>query len=181
MTTIERSVEQIKQFDIPVDSYIHAVQYINEQGYLDKSDYETRVRQLLGDNSIVFDDIKQARLYYLYTIQELVRNAADGDGITVDIVRKDIDTRFSAFVTQHKWALVDDQEIASQQREQKVDANGKPKPKKGAKKELAKKVWNENKDKGYTRKQFIDILVKEVGLTPAGASTYYSNLKAGRY
>jgi hypothetical protein len=60
----------------------------------------------------------------------------------------------------------------------KLDALGKPKRKKGAKKELAKKVYNEKiAGKQLTRKQAIAIIAEEVGMTPAGASTYYGNLK----
>ena len=46
---------------------------------------------------------------------------------------------------------------------------------------IAKKVYEDNKGKVTARKDWIALLVKEVGLTEAGASTYYANLKNGKY
>ena len=63
----------------------------------------------------------------------------------------------------------------------KLNADGTVAPKKGDKKVIAKKLYEDNKGKINTRKEWIALLVKEVGLTEAGASTYYHNLKAGKY
>lgn len=63
----------------------------------------------------------------------------------------------------------------------KLNPDGTVAPKKGDKKVIAKKVYEENKGKVNTRKEWIALLVKEVGLTEAGASTYYANLKSGKY
>lgn len=41
----------------------------------------------------------------------------------------------------------------------------------------AKEVFDKMTAEKYTRKEIIDAFVKEVGLTKAGASTYYQNLK----
>lgn len=168
------AVQMIEQFGIPTNNFVDAIRFVNDRDWLSKEEYEQRIEQITG-HKIALSDQKQARMYYLYLIQESVRSK-DND---VDTVINEVEQRVQHFNKEYGWALVSDEDHKSD--EEKVDASGNQKPKKGAKKELAKKVWNQNKDKGYTRKQFIDILVKEVGLTPAGASTYYSNLKAGRY
>lgn len=63
----------------------------------------------------------------------------------------------------------------------KLDAAGNVAPKKGDKKALAIDLWNKHKDKPKSRKEWIELLVAEVGLTAPGASTYYHNLKTGIY
>ena len=63
----------------------------------------------------------------------------------------------------------------------KLNSDGTVAPKKGDKKVIAKKLYEDNKDKVTARKDWIALLVKEVGLTEAGASTYYANLKNGKH
>lgn len=74
----------------------------------------------------------------------------------------------------------------------KLDAAGNVAPKKGDKQANAKKLWVDNQkndalfvtkdgERNPVRKLWIELLVKEVGLTTAGASTYYHNLKTGVY
>ena len=48
--------------------------------------------------------------------------------------------------------------------------------KKGWKAIKAKELYLKHR-KEYSRKQFIELFVKEVDMTPAGASTYHANLK----
>ena len=63
----------------------------------------------------------------------------------------------------------------------KVNSDGTKKPKKGSKKILAIQVYNEHKNDGMSRKEFIQLLVDKVGLTPAGASTYFHNLQSNTW
>jgi hypothetical protein len=46
-----------------------------------------------------------------------------------------------------------------------------------SKQDVAQRVYVANRTKGLSRQEWIALLVKEVELTPAGASTYLSNLK----
>lgn len=169
------ALETIQNYGIDTSYFTRAIQGLNDAGVLSKDVYEKRIGEIYGVDPLSFDDEKQARLYFLYTVQEFVRA---GEGADPVAIRAEVDRRVQYFNQNLAWALVSDED---ENGEQKTDASGNPKQKKGAKKELAKKVWEENKDKGLSRKDFIALLVKEVGLTSAGASTYYSNLKAGRY
>jgi hypothetical protein len=58
---------------------------------------------------------------------------------------------------------------------QKESGNVTEKP--PSKMEKAKEVYERMTLDGQSRKDIIAAFVKEVGLTPAGASTYYQNLK----
>jgi hypothetical protein len=63
--------------------------------------------------------------------------------------------------------------------EQPIVIGEAPKAKKGAKKSQAIALWTSRSNEDLTRKQWIELLVSEVGMTAAGASTYYSALKKG--
>lgn len=168
-------LQVIGDFGAPTDSFAQAVKFFNDNDCLTKEQYETGVTKIIGlDRKVEFPDIEQARIYFLYTVQETVR--AFGGQTIPDMaeVWETVQQRAQKFCTTNTWAF------AKKDVEPNVDANGNFKPKKGAKKDLALRVYSDNKDKDLTRKQWIELLVKEVGLTPAGASTYYANLKSGR-
>lgn len=90
-------------------------------------------------------------------------------------------TFLNALVRARRYIDTNSWVFATRKEEDEIGEDGKPVPKKGDKKVLAKKVYEENKHTTMTRKQWIALLVKEVGLSDAGASTYYANLKAGKY
>lgn len=94
----------------------------------------------------------------------------------------DIDLLYVSSVEQAKKYIESNPWVfAKLEAEEKFNNDGSPASKKGDKKLLAKEVYEANKGKINTRKEWIELLVKEVGLTPAGASTYYANLKKGKY
>jgi hypothetical protein len=112
-----------------------------------------------------------------YTIRYLVGEAIatpTGDAKDLLAIAYQKATRF---ISSHQFVFaVGEDENATP----KLDAAGKPKQKKGAKKENARRVYDEKiRNTDTTRKEAIAILVEEVGLTPAGASTYYAQLKKG--
>ncbi len=185
-------LEVIADYGIPITSWLDATQYVitaDEDidyqrpgiGTLPKEEYEKRVAEVLGLDSIpVYETQKIARVYFAYTVQETVRNFNSGDRIDMEWLWDDINKRATKFMIDSPWAI---KEYVSEDDdgEPKLDAAGNPKQRKGAKKELAKKVWEDNADKQTTmpRKEWIALLCEEVGLTAAGASTYYANLKKG--
>lgn len=67
------------------------------------------------------------------------------------------------------WSEMDT-EVADEEPEQ-----AKEEPKKESKKEIAVRIFNEMKD--AKRKEVVERFQKEAGLTKAGASTYYQNIK----
>ena len=170
-------IEVIQGFGAPTDSYIRAIGYFNEQPMMNKEQYERGYADVVGvEDVVVFDTFQHARFYFLYAVQETIRVAATTIPDMAEIA-DDVDRRVKALEAKHP-EMFKDYETA----EVKMDATGKPKPKKGAKKDLAKKVYAEKiEGMNLKRKDAIAILAEEVGLTPAGASTYYANLKAGRY
>lgn len=120
-----------------------------------------------------------AKYVMRYMIQNIIKNYKE-------VVVENIETTYLKSINQAQRYIDTNPWVFSTGEDEnappKLDANGNIAPKKGDKKIIAKKVYEEQiKDKVITRKEAIALLVKEVGLTPAGASTYYSNLRNGTY
>jgi len=164
------TLETIASYGIPTSSYVKAIQHINSQTTLSNDEYIRRIEEMSGFS--INDDQLNPRFTYLYIIQETIRSFGELD--ENEILRVAINKSIE-YVNINPWSL-------AKENKRPVDVNGNPKPKKGVKKEAALKLWKSVTDKtSMTRKEWIAKLVEVVGLTPAGASTYYANLKAGRY
>lgn len=164
--------EHIKQYKIP-HSAVRAIAMLNEGGDLGADEYRTRIAQLTNGTLSLPD--QYARFTYLYLIQNGLKNGQ------ADLSCAEKDAK--KFIDQNPWifAKSDSNSELRPRSAPKLDASGNPKQRKGAKKDKAIRFYNENKNQSWTRKEWIEKLVENIGLTPAGASTYYANLKAGRY
>lgn len=168
--------KKIASYKIPYDSYIAAVQTIREQGDLEPTEYQRRLADMVGEPvDFRMNDPREPKYLYGYFIQETIRKVNAGDPIDpphfLEVAREKVVKYFD----EYSWVF------ATPEEEVKLKADGTPAPKKGDKKVLARQVYDANKAKNLSRKEWIALLVKEVELTPAGASTYYANLKSGKY
>lgn len=162
-------LQHIEEWNIPTHSFTAAVRVSNAMGELTAEEYGERVARLTNKS---LRDSDHPRFTYLYMIQEAVRSHGKLNGEELfDIAAE----KSGKFVKENGWMEV------AKAATKKVDASGNPKKPKGDKKAAAVKLWNERKDENLSRKEWITLLVEEVGLTEAGASTYHANLKSGRY
>lgn len=130
-------------------------------------------REIINDLTGIAVDIndKEARYAFLYTVEYLA------NGMTPDIALSNALPKAEAFVKNRPWVFAEINHHYTPK--STVDALGKPKQKKGAKKQAAIVFWKNNQDKYDTRKQWIEALAENIGLTSAAASTYHYNLKKG--
>lgn len=166
-------LNNIKAIGIPTDTPVAAIQEMRDYGWFEKSgdEYGDLIISVTGVDAPTKDERELN-----YTFRYVVTTAIENPGLTgVPLVAEATD-RARKFIANHAYVFATPDEDETP----KVDAMGKPKAKKGAKKEHARKVYDEQvRNKDVTRKDAIAILVAEVGLSPAGASTYYANLKKG--
>lgn len=172
---MHNAITTLQNYKIPTGSYIRAIQEINEDGELSHNEYVKRCKELVGAD--VELDEKTDRYVYLYLVQETIRKSFTTDQLNMIELFEQAKELADKFCKENPYVFATSVDFENP----KLDANGNPKKKKGAKKELAKKIWSENQGKNLTRKQWIELLIEEVGLTPGGASTYHANLKAGRF
>jgi hypothetical protein len=181
---MQSPIDTIISYGIPTTSYIEAAQYVMNDdpengrpffGLWSQERYETGIQSIIGLTAIPkYINLKTARLVFGYTVQETIKTFNSGIIPSMEDVWTDVTTKSAEYIKNHPWSVKD---YTQADGEPKLDAAGNPKQKKGAKKELAREVWNENKHKEMSRKEWIALLVELVGLTPAGASTYYAGLK----
>ncbi len=165
--------DNIDAIDIPTQSVGAAIQHMRDFGWFEKTgaDYQTLIEAVTG----VEADTADARELN-YTFRYLVTGAIETPNVAGDLLVGQALTKARTFIANHQYVFA----VPDADATPKLDAAGNIKPKKGAKKEMARKVYDEKiRNTELTRKEAIAILVEEVGLTPAGASTYYANLKKG--
>jgi len=168
------AIEKLALIGIPTRSAAAAIQYMRDNGWFEKpiEDYKYLIADL-GGADFPTDDEREANYTFRYLVQEAIN---DPELKGKDLVGLAYDKAIT-FIKNNQYVFAKKEDDAPP----KLDAAGKPKAKKGAKKERAIQVYNEKiKDKITSRKEAIEILVAEAGLTKGGASTYYANLKAGR-
>lgn len=170
---MHKIIETIRDQKVPVNSVVAAAQHLglNGIGQLNDDEYVRRIKEITG-KSVKFESSDMARMTYSYLVAVAIEETNHTDILDAEALLKKATEKASKLVEENSWMF------AKAEAEPKLDASGNVKPKKGAKKELAMKVYAEDiKDKVTVRKDAIAILVEKVGMTPAGASTYYANLK----
>ena len=173
---MSKAIAILKEHNIPTGSFVDAIQHLNANTTLTDDVYEKRISELVG----VPCEISTANLpryAYLYLVQEIIKASYSTDVINVVAIYEVAYDMAETFITENSYIFARSDDDAPV----KLDATGAPKPKKGAKKEMAIKVYAEDiRGNNLTRKESIEILMEKVGMSSGGASTYYANLKAGR-
>ena len=187
-------IDLIASWDIPVENEFLAVSAIRNHDpasgrvwtpELSEDDMLERITEVLRLKTKVgpYESAKHTRVIYGYTIQEAVKRFSSDEETptptTMGEFYHDVLEKSRKHIGNSPWVVMEWE--VEQTGEPKMDAAGNPKQKKGAKKEMALKVYEANKhNTDLTRQDWIKLLMDEVGMTKAGASTYYANLKKGK-
>jgi len=169
--------EFIKEHNLPDHSRILAMQQVMDtHSDLEPSEYRVRCIELTGRGDDLLD--REARYTYLYIVQEMLAQHQRGHANQINrtVVYNIAERKAIDYIEKNQHMFVEKED------EVKVDATtGKVKPKRGAKKDKVCALWAEHADKEMSRKEWIELLMKEVDMTKAGASTYYASLKNGTF
>lgn len=166
----------LEDHKIPTTSRLIAIQFVvDNHRDLDASEYRVRIIELTGRGDELQD--REAEYTYLYLFQELytIYHRAPNEPINMAIMYNVAERKAIDYIEANQHLFVEREAVV------KLDANGNVKKKRGAKKDLVCKLWAEHKEEGWPRKQWIQFLVDEADMTPAGASTYYASLKNGTF
>jgi hypothetical protein len=131
------------------------------------------IQEITGNDEVRLSG-EQATYTFYYVIQNAVRakmnqSVVEGDDLlypAIDQANKLLE-RLTTGDLQFVRATLD--EVP------KVDSVGNPKKKKGAKQELAASLYVKYQDK--PRKEIIQLFIDEIGMSKAGATTYFYNMK----
>lgn len=176
----------LEKLGVPVNSHVAAGVHMNRN--LPTVDRANEILEALTGETLdpsVSSNAMFVPFVAAYAVQTYVRNLVRGEVMDrVDLLasaRAEAEAKLEEFA----WTFATDGETTDIENvEPEVVKAGKAK--KGARKVLALRVYNEKiKDAvaegTMTRKVAISILVDEVGLSAAGASTYYANFKSGKW
>lgn len=175
---MQTPLEIIAGYGVSNTSIIRAIQDLNDPDRpitFRKEQYERNIADIIGlQQAPSFSNEKEARIYFLYTIQETIRAFQSGIPDMED-VWDDVLLRAKRMIENQPWAIKDC--LVEDDGEPKLGAAGNPKKRKGAKKDEAEALYRRMNDGNNTRPQIIAALVEEVGLSKPGATTYFHNLK----
>ena len=161
---------------VPVDSELSAAQHLglNGLGQMSDDEYRTRISDITDGETLATTDSYMLRITYSYLVTETIRESSHTDVLDKQSILGEAIYKADKLVRANPWM------DAARDTPAKLDGAGNVKPKKGAKKELAKKVYAEFiEGKITSRQEAMQVLVDKVGMTINGASTYYAQLKKG--
>ena len=164
-----------KKYELTDESTVRNVQTLC-QLEMTEGQYLAAIAELRGDRHNIVP-LKDREHQAKYTFRYLVYNLLKTPETPVEELYTKAIADGIKYIDENPWVFAK----AEDETPPKLNADGTVAPKKGDKKVIAKKLYEDNKGKINTRKEWIALLVKEVGLTEAGASTYYANLKNGKY
>lgn len=164
-----------KKYGLTDESTVRNVQAMCEME-MTEGQYLAEIAELRGDRHKI-EPLKQCDHMPKYTWRYLVYGLLKEPGAPVEDIYPVAIQKAQTYIQENPWVFAK----AEDDTPPKLDSNGNVAPKKGDKKVMAKELYEKNKATVTARKDWIALLVKEVGLTEAGASTYYANLKSGKY
>lgn len=171
------ALELNKRYKLSLSSFTQAAREFQARGIGGTYDFDTFMVEVLGE-VVPTKHAREAEVMAGYIVQESVRNHLLGAATDPhSIIAKATEMTTNYFVN-HPWDLpkeivaVDGGEIFVPTRAKRA-----PKGSGKSKKELAIQMYNANRDK--SRPELLAMFVKELGMTPPGASTYVHNCQRG--
>lgn len=166
-------LEIIADFGADTNSYIAAVQYLSAKT-LTKEQYEQGIADIVGaEHCPTFSNEKEARLYFLYVVQETVRAFGTGDVPEMSDIYVESVRRARKFISNNPYVIKD-----YQPRNAPLNVNPhKTSHKKGDKKRQALSIYKSMNNGVNTRDDIIKTLMEKVDMTKAGATTYFHAMR----
>lgn len=178
--SFEQAVAELEARGVPTDSVIRGAQHVNDL-MLSPTQAHNLLLQMTGE------DVDGAHhmytpLTYGYLVQNVLRaHLAQQSADLLDLLTRS-KQQAEELIEKQAWMFIasEDDRADIENADPEVVKAGKAK--KGARKVLGLRVYKDKiEGKDLKRKEAVAILVDEVGLTPAGASTYYANFKSGKW
>ena len=175
MHTVIEMIDSV--YDLSITSSLAAIQEYNSRARDGKYDFGPVLQSLVGNHCEVLPDPDHARVQVGYVIQlaietHLLGGQIDSDSLYVEATQKARD-----FAKEMSWAF------AKKEVEEKLDENGRVRPKKGSKGDRSYEIYCEMVEKGTaTRKAVMEAFQDEevMGMQPhtkAGSSSYFYIVK----
>lgn len=171
----------IEELGCSTDSYLFAIQTLMQQQDADKAEYERRIQEIIGlPDPPECESWYYARVLFMYVVQETIREFNTGliplmedvYHIALEYTQRYVDNNSwneTRFNIEHGLKTDIDVETGEEGPATSI--------KKGAKKDVTEKLFKNLKAAGASRQKIIDAFVEQVGMSKAGATTYFHALK----
>lgn len=173
------ALELNKLYKIDLGSFTRAANQFLSMGYDDQHRLQTIMMDVLGDIIPCRDEVEMQK-FVGYVVQEAVRNHILQEPTDPATIIKAAREKTDKFFVKQPWTApkpvvvpvgIDPTTFVPDRKHRAPKGSGL------SKKERSVALYKEHA--GKSRKELIDIFVKELGLTPPGASTYVHNCKSG--
>ena len=175
------ALELNKLYKIDLMSFTRAAHQFMDMGYDSQYQLETLMMDVLGD-IVPCKNVLEMQKFVGYVVQEAVRNHMLNDPTDPATIIQIAKQRTEKYFIQNPWTqpkavvLPEGMVAADFVPDRKHRA---PKGSGMSKKDRSVALYKQHA--GKPRKELIDIFVRELGLTPPGASTYVHNCKSGQW
>ncbi len=178
----------LKRRGVNVDSPISAIREVNwEFGWSTVQQWRNGITELVGEDTINVEslDYMKARYTYLYLVQNFTKLYEEVEDVTPQLgkvikqTRSDAKNRIERITKGDLVWMVGSREISGLV-DGYTDTAGteKKKGRKGRKKQAAEDLYTKYKD-SKSRKEIIEMFMKDLDMSKAGATTYFHNCKKG--
>lgn len=184
---MNNAVKVLTDLEIPVNSLGLAAPAINKlsERLGDIEKLSSALKDMTGQLFELPQDYDLARFTFAYMVQNIVKvhkGTWGEEDVTFDQLFASAQQQATTFIAANQYLFVecDEEQTVVDETTGQVTTTKRTKRKggkrDGSKLEKAQSVFDQHfPDK--SRKEIIQLLVTEVDLTPAGASTYYQNMK----
>jgi hypothetical protein len=175
-------LQVIAEYGCPTHSYVAALQHLSSNHDLTFVEYREGIQKIINlPEPPDCESWFYAKTLFLYCIQETIRDYQAGIIPDMDDIYALSKERTYYYIDNNPWAttrfnishgLQSDEDLLEE-----ALKTGKIIFNKGGKKELTEKLFKEIKAAGGGRHEIIQAFVDKVGMSKAGATTYFHGLK----
>lgn len=163
----QKIVDHLDALDIPTFSVAGVIVELGQQE-LSLNQALEQIEAITGTRPNV-TDMHEAKLMYQYLIQDGLRLKKQGvETVETNWILDNAQRKAVAFMTKHPFVFATGEDV-------KVNASGEVKQKKGWKLVRAVELMKSNPN--MDRKEMIQLFMKELDMTQAGATTYFHHTK----
>lgn len=173
-------IANLKELHIPVGSAGEAVRSIRTKyETAGKSQFEFLIKEVTGMD-FVGKHLKESELMFGYCVQQSVHMHNNGfEHIKGAEVFPAAKLKTEKYLNENPWVVcASDAPVVEGEVQAPAPTTGK-KRSGPSKKDQCIALFNQGENSTLNRKDLIAVFVKELGLTPAGASTYVHNVQKG--
>lgn len=173
------ATELNKLYKIPLNSFVQAVKVFHDRDITSQYELDTLILDVVG-KPVHTANLRELQVMAGYIVQEAVRFHVQGIPAEPDLVIEQAELRTKAYFETRSWDKpkvvvmpegVSAEDFIPDRKHRAPRGSGM------SKKDRSVALYSQHREK--SRQELIKLFVDELGLTPAGASTYVHNCQKG--